>query len=371
MNETLRKKMNIVVLAGGLCPERDVSLSSGSQIANALIENGHNVLLADLYMGLPGADSYSDAYKTYSSGRYEFQVPAHEPDLQAIRDARANAAESRGGRRRDALGPVGEGILGVCADADITFNALHGDMGENGRLQALFDIYGVKYTGSGYEGSMMAMDKPLAKGIMRLNGIRTPDWRVYNTDAADRAEIINRLEFPCVIKPCGCGSSVGVSMVGDLNEFNAAFEYAGVYEKRVLIEPRIEGREFSVGVLGRETLPPIEIIPKRGFYDYKNKYQPGATLEVCPPENLSSGDENRLRGVAARLHEMLRLSDYSRTDMIMDASGAIYCLEINTLPGMTPTSLIPQEALAIGISYRQLCERIIALALDKYNDPHI
>ena len=347
--------MNIVVLAGGLSPERDVSLSSGCMIANALLENGHNVILADLYIGFESVDNFADAHRKYKKDKYKFAVPEREPDLEAVRQARKSGGVSL----------IGEGILPICADADITFNALHGSIGENGRLQAVFDVFGVKYTGTGYEGSFMAMDKPLAKEIMRINGIETPPGYVFDAHDICGAEVMKRIEPPWAVKPCGCGSSVGVSLIDGIEEFDAAVKYARAYEDKILVEKKIVGREFSVGILGGEALPPIEIIPNAGFYDYRNKYQPGASKEICPPEGLPPEVDAALRETTLKVHRALRLGDYSRLDAIVGEDGKIYVLEINTLPGMTPTSLIPQEAAAVGISYGQLCERIVNLALNK------
>ena len=350
--------MNVVVLAGGLSPERDVSLSSGCKIANALMESGHNVLLADLYMGLPSAENFQDAYKLYKKDFYEYRVPEIEPDLDEIKRRRAS-----NGNRLNAGQLIGEGILPVCGDADITFNALHGAIGENGQLQAVLDVFGIKYTGSGYEGCLLAMDKPLAKELMRAHGVNTPDWQIIETGGGDYADALNSIALPCVVKPCGCGSSIGVSIVRSRDELAAAFDYARIYEKRIMVEPVISGREFSVGVLGDKALPPIEIIPRQGFYDYKNKYQVDAVNEVCPPENLSPQAYELLQTTAQKVHKILRLGIYSRLDAILDAAGNLFTLEINTLPGMTPTSLLPQEAAAAGISYKDLCNRIIELAL--------
>ncbi|MCL2060151.1 MAG: D-alanine--D-alanine ligase, partial [Oscillospiraceae bacterium] len=242
----------------------------------------------------------------------------------------------------------------------------HGAIGENGQLQALFDVYGVRYTGTGYEGSFIAMDKPLAKDLMRAHGLATPDWLVIDADEAGCEAALRQIGLPCVIKPCGCGSSVGVSIVDSRGEMEAAIKYAEIYEKRIIAERKITGREFSVGVLGGTALPPIEIIPHEGFFDYKNKYQPGATQEICPANNLSQAADAAMRSAALQLHSILRLGDYSRMDVIMEAGGDIYCLETNTLPGMTPTSLLPKEAAAAGIPYAALCEKIIALALERY-----
>ena len=352
--------MNVVVLAGGLSPERDVSLSSGCKIANALIENGHKVLLADLYMGLPDARDFGGAYAKYKKEHYEYRVPEREPDLMEISRMRED-----GGSGIDAGQMIGEGILPICADADITFNALHGSIGENGRLQAVLDVFGIKYTGTGYEGSLLAMNKPLAKELMRLNGINTPEWKIIGSCDGAGAVIPDGIGFPCVIKPCGCGSSIGVSIVNTPVEFAAAIKYAREYEETIMVEPKISGREFSIGVLGGEALPPIEIIPRSGFYDYKNKYQQDATLEVCPPDNLTPSADAMLRDAALKTHNILKLGGYSRLDAILASDGNLFCLETNTLPGMTPTSLLPQEAAAAGISFRDLCEKIILLALKR------
>ncbi|MDR3120112.1 MAG: D-alanine--D-alanine ligase [Clostridiales bacterium] len=378
--------MNIVVLAGGLSPERDVSLSSGCLIANALIENGHRVLLADVYMGVGGdvggiggaartgglgavdgvgaadgvigagdadggARGFEQAYQAHRRERYEYRIPEAEPDLAAL-------AAARGG------GPalIEESILPICVGADVVFLALHGSIGENGQLQAALDLHGVRYTGTGFTGSLLAMDKPLSKELMRFHGIDTPDWGIYNI--ADGAPPPGGLTFPCVIKPCACGSSIGVSIVKSAAEFTAALAYAGKYEDRVMIEQMIPGREFSIGILGSEALPPIEIIPKAGFYDYKNKYQPGLTEEVCPAE-LPAGLSRAMQETALRVHAALRLGDYSRIDFILDGAGRWFCLEANTLPGMTPTSLLPQEARAVGIPYNALCERLVKLACER------
>jgi len=344
--------MKIVVLAGGYSPERDVSLSSGSLIANALIENGHKVLLLDLYKGIREYTSADDLFIDRSAAfRYNFTVPKDEPDLPALK------AEMNMG---DEL--IGKNVISICRSADLVFNALHGDIGENGKLQAVFDTYGVKYTGTGYTGSLLAMDKDISKQLMQSRGILTPDWIVYDCERDAISKIESEIGFPIVVKPCGCGSSVGVSIVYDENELENAVAYAAKYEKALLIEKLIAGREFSVGVLDGKVLPVIEIIPNEGFYDYAAKYQKGLAAEICPariPNNLTA----ELQAAALSVHRALRLGDYSRVDFIVDKNENAYCLETNTLPGMTPTSLLPQEAAAAGISYNDLCEKIAELAL--------
>lgn len=334
--------MKIIVLAGGLSPERDVSLSSGALIANALIDNGHEVMLLDLFFGVLNNDILPEYKNSKTRSKFFYQIPEAEPDLAKIRKSVSGNSM------------IGDGVLELCREADVVFLALHGSVGENGQLQALFDLYGIRYTGTGYIGSLLAMDKDLSKQILRGAGIPTADWQYRPTDSGS---CISDIRFPCVVKPCSCGSSVGVTIVENNEQLRKALQYAEKYEKHVIIEDKIEGREFSVGILGKQALPAIEIIPKTGFYDYKNKYQSGMTVEVCPAE-LTQGEAEKLQIYALAVHKALRLGFYSRIDFILDASGEAYCLEANTLPGMTPTSLLPQEALAAGISYKDLCERI-------------
>ena len=341
--------MKIVVLAGGLSPERDVSLSSGSLIANALIENGHDVLLLDLYLGYDGDAAQAEFLNRSDSERYSYTIPEREPDLEALK------ASSGNGRRL-----VGNGVLELCQRADVVFIALHGDIGENGQLQAMFDVLGVCYTGTDYTGCLLAMDKDISKKLMAANGISTAGWRSFPIRQQEECDF-SQVRYPCVVKPCNGGSSVGVTMVDDADSLEEAIHAARVYEDQVIVEDRIFGREFSVGILNGEALPVIEVIPKEGFYDYKNKYQTGLTQEICPaqlPDRLT----RRLQESALAVHQLLRLGCYSRIDFMLDRNNQVYCLEANTLPGMTPTSLIPQEAEAAGISYPQLCERIVQQA---------
>ncbi len=341
--------MKIIVLAGGYSPERDVSLSSGSLIANALIENGHSVCLLDVYEGMPTLPAEPDTlFRT--TGRYSHTVSETVPDLEALR------AQSGNG---DAL--IGKNVIALCKRADIVFLALHGGIGENGQLQATLDNYGIKYTGSGYIGSLLAMDKDISKRLLRDAGVNTPDWVCFNADTDSADALIARVGLPCVVKPVSCGSSVGVSMVHTREELTDALASAAAWDARVLVEKMIVGRELTVGILDGQTLPPVEIIPDEGFYDYKNKYQ-GNTREVCPaeiPEDVTrTAYDMTRRGFAA-----LRLGGYARFDYLLDTEGTLWCLEANTLPGMTPTSLLPQAAAAVGMDYNALCEKIIEISL--------
>ena len=342
--------MKIVVLAGGLSPERDVSLCSGSLIANALIENGHEVLLADLYLGFPNA-SYEASYLTKdSSERYHYEIPEVEPDLQKLKATSGN---------KNAL--IGPHVIEACQNADLAFLALHGHIGENGMLQAVLDTFGIRYTGTGYEGCLLGMNKDISKKLMLAAGINTAPWKTYSlNDLAP--DDLDDIAYPCVVKPLSCGSSIGVSILDNKEQLSQALDFAKTYESDILIEEKISGREFSVGILDGAALPSIEIIPKQGFYDYKNKYQADCTTEVCPAE-IPESLEMKLRTAALKVHKALHLGYYSRVDFIVDSNEGLWCLEANTLPGMTPNSLIPQEARANGIAYNDLCEMIAQAAL--------
>lgn len=342
------KAMDVVVLAGGLSYERDVSLASGSLIANALIENGHRVLLIDLYLGLKDTQSFEEAYKIHKKEKFEFNVKKELPDLEEIKKLKEKPNEL-----------IGENVIPIGQSADAVFLALHGEIGENGKLQALFDLYDIKYTGSNYFGSALAMNKVASKEIMRQYKVMTPDWIFLKVE-----ETVPSFPVPCVVKPNENGSSIGVFIVEDSKDLVQTIHETRKYSSSILLEEKIEGREFSVGVLKDKVLPPVEIIPKKGFYDYENKYQEGATIEICPAE-IAKEVEERLKECARKVHNSLRLGPYSRTDFIIDNAGEIYCIESNTLPGMTPTSLYPKEAAAIGISYNELCNELIYSALEK------
>ena len=292
-----------------------------------------------------------------------------DTDKKDVGDTAPSATEieqvrARNSYRKELVGP---NVLKLCKLADVVFLALHGDMGENGQIQALLDVFNIAYTGSGYDGSCLAMNKDISKKLMRQSGILTPDWIKYDMSASiedEAKKIVERVGFPCIVKPCSCGSSVGVSMVSDLSKLKAALKIAADYESSVLIEKRILGREITQAFFDGKALPPVEIIPKTGFYDYKNKYVENATTEICPAP-ISEGLLGRLSEITKACFDSLLLSDYARVDYIVDEEENVWCLEANTLPGMTPTSLFPQEAAAVGIGYDELCERIAMTALKK------
>ena len=332
--------MNIVVLAGGLSMERDVSLASGSLIANALRDSGERAVLVDLYYGIDKENMNFDNV----SGRYEYKIPEVAPDLGKL------IAENDG---RD--NPIGENVVEFCKMADVTFLALHGGVGENGKLQALLEMNGIKFTGSSSVGCVLSMDKIISKELVANEGIPTAEWL---TNKHEKSLLINLI--PCFVKPADNGSSVGVTKVTSEKELEDALCEAEKFSENVLIEKQVVGREFSVGILDGRALPPIEIIATGDFYNYKVKYQAGLAREICPApidEHLTK----KLQGYAERAHRVLRLGSYSRIDFILDESGEFFFLEANALPGMTPTSLLPQEAQAIGMNYSELCHKLIEL----------
>jgi len=341
--------LKIVVLAGGLSPERNVSLSSGVMVATALRERGHRVALIDLFFGLENWKKDPEALYEATFPQEWRRVDHAVPDLAAIQASRGTKTG----------GEIGPGVLELCAGADGVFLALHGACGEDGRLQAALDLRGVPYTGSGYLASAIAMDKDLTKRVLAPAGILTPQWEVVEP-GLDVPAVTARTALPCVVKPVDSGSSIGVSIAHTREELAAAL---AAITGRTVLERYVAGREIQVGVLEDRALPSIEIIPKVGFYDYENKYQPGAAREVCPAP-VPPAVEAELEALAVKVHSLVGLSVYSRSDFILDGEGRIWFLEINTLPGMTPTSLLPQEAAAVGIDYGALTETIFLASLE-------
>ena len=347
--------MNIVVLCGGLSSERDVSFKSGSMVAKALREKNHKVVLLDVFMGYGDYEcDVKDIWdKTEEASVDATDIPTEAPDIKAVIASRVDKS----------LSLFGPNVIKICQSADVVFMALHGSDGENGKIQATFDLYGIKYTGNDYLSSAIAMDKNLTKEFFKRAGVPTP----FGTSLkkADRASFDKNLEYPCIVKPnCG-GSSVGVSIVNNAGELDVALDAAFAWEDEVVIEKFIKGREFSDGVIEGKALPIIEIAPKQGFYDYKNKYAAGSAVETCPAE-ISEKATKEMQRYAEMAFNCLGLITYARMDFMMDADENIYCLEANTLPGMTPTSLLPQEAGVTGVGFGELCELLIEVSLKKY-----
>ncbi len=346
--------MKIVVLAGGLSPERNVSLSSGAKVCQALRQRGHRVALVDMYFGMQdrGVERPEQLFDTPIPEQFCI-VSAQAPDLMQVKAGRKDPSPSQ----------FGPGVLELCQMADCVFLALHGTCGEDGRVQAAFDLLGIPYTGAGYLGNAIALDKDLTKRLVAGHpDVFTPAWETVDCAREDLEDVISRTRLPVVVKPLASGSSIGVHIARTEQELRYALEESRKLGGRTVLEQFVQGREFSVAVLEGKALPAIEIIPKQGFYDYANKYQAGAAEEVCPA-NIPQEWERRMAAGAQAVFDTLGLSVYSRADFIITPDGTPYFLEINTLPGMTPTSLVPQEAAVVGIGYDELCERIILASL--------
>lgn len=342
--------MNVIVLAGGTSTERDVSLISGSMIYRALRKSGHKAILLDVYLGYEGTTE--DIFERDVDWAKDIQTIAERnPDLEAVKAMRADGGKSF----------FGPNVLALCQRADAVFMALHGANGEDGKIQACFELLGIPYTGTDFVSSAMAMDKGITKDIFTAYGIPTPEgFRLKKGKQGNEME--GKPDFPCIVKACHGGSSVGVSIAMNEAEYDRALSEAFRYDDEVIVEQYIAGREFSVGVMGGRALPVIEIAPKQGFYDYKNKYQAGSAVETCPAQ-IDAETTARMQEIAERVFVALRMKSYARMDFMMSETGDLYCLEANTLPGMTSTSLLPQEAAAVGMSFEELCERILSDAV--------
>ncbi|MBQ3899418.1 MAG: D-alanine--D-alanine ligase [Lachnospiraceae bacterium] len=359
--------MKIVVLCGGISTERDVSLISGSMVYKALKKKGHDVIMLDVYLGIEG-DVTGIFEKDKDWAAQVKGISEINPDISAVKAMRPDGD-------RNFFGP---NVIKLCQEADVVFMALHGIGGEDGKVQSTFELMGIKYTGTDFTSAAMAMDKAITKDLFKAWGVNTPKGIVIykkdnvpacacvSGDVYDRYVAENGTEadivYPCIVKATNGGSSVGVSIANDRSEFDKACDEAFKYDTKAIVEQYIKGREFAVGVIEGKALPVIEIAPKQGFYDYKNKYQAGSTVETCPAD-LTKEQTETVQKMAERAFAALRYKSYARMDFMLSESGEFYCLECNTLPGMTPTSLLPQEAAAIGISYEDLCEKLIKLAL--------
>lgn len=334
--------MNIALLLGGTSPERHVSMASGRGVAAALTEAGHTVTLYDPARG-------ESARITLEQLELPRETSPSHDELERFTNA--------------AFLPA---IQSIPADVDVAFLALHGAPGEDGTVQSLLELRGIPYTGSGVLASALAMDKSMTKRILETQEIETPRWfqmrRGEGTEESLRALVAQYTSLPVVVKPNDGGSTVGMTIVQEESELFAAYELACEYATSALFEEYIEGRELTVAILGDESLPIVEIRPKSGFYDYKSKYTAGHTEYFCPAE-LPRALEEEIRELARRSHEALGCSGYSRVDFRLSPENVPYCLEVNTLPGMTATSLVPKAAAAAGMSFSALCERIIDLAL--------
>jgi D-alanine-D-alanine ligase len=342
--------LRITVLLGGASAERDVSIASGLRVVEALRSRGHAVTALDPATGVLDAA----AERALAAAG----VKREPPSLEALR-----------GLSQRSLSPSFVEQPAVRA-ADVVFLALHGGQGEDGTVQALLEMAGVPYTGSGPMASAIAMDKDVSKRLFRQLGVQTADWRMVTAGdegpgTRDRIlrEATPALGLPIVVKPSKQGSTVGLTVVKRPDDLAPAVMEAFKYDDEVMLERFVPGRELTVGILGDEALAVGEIIPKKEIYDYECKYTAGMAEEVFPAE-LSAAETRRVQEQGLLAFRALKLRGYARIDFRRTPEGEFHCLEANTLPGMTELSLIPQSAAATGIGFAELCERIVRLALE-------
>lgn len=347
--------MKIIVLAGGTSTEREVSIASGTMVCKALREKGHQALLVDVFCGVevPQVDEelFMEEYDVDRAAAYMRSFNGKLPEIQAA--------------RKEFFGP---NVLDLCQYADLVFLALHGSNGEDGKVQAAFDLFGIRYTGTGYLSSAIAMDKALTKQFFREHHVPTPVGITLTKGEESTDLAACGMKLPMVVKPCCGGSSVGVCIAHTEQEYQEALKQAFSYEDQLIVEEYISGREFSVGVVDGKAYPVIEIAPIEGFYDYTNKYKAGSTIETCPAE-LDGEKTREMQSYAEQGAAALGIETYCRLDFMMTEDGRICCLEANTLPGMTPTSLLPQEAQVLGMNFADLCDHLVEISLKKYENP--
>ena len=334
------EKLRVAVLFGGTSSERDVSIASGSQVIKALRSAGHDVIAMDTATGVLAA---GDEQRLLTSG-----VAPTPPDESALEQMKGQTATVLSARELQQV--------------DVIFLALHGGTGEDGTLQALLDLTGIPYIGSGVLGSAVAMDKDIAKRLMLVAGVPTPNWLMAPVEAD---EVEEHIGWPAIVKPSKQGSTVGLTIVKKPADLAAAVEEAYRHDDEVIIEQFIPGRELTVPVLGNEPLPVGEIIVDREIFDYETKYQPNMAQEIFPAD-LTGPQTVEVQMLALKTHRALKLGGYSRIDFRMDKGGAFWCLEANTLPGMTAASLFPKGAAAAGLSFPEVVERICRIAIEEH-----
>ncbi|KRN28941.1 D-alanine--D-alanine ligase [Lactobacillus selangorensis] len=339
--------MKIVVLAGGRSTERNVSLSSGLNVANALRQKGHQVAFVDLFLGQElASDADIDAlFTTAQTG------PSAPISDEVLTDEKINSLRTDG-----TIGLFGKNVLKICQHADIVYMGLHGEDGENGKVQAVLDLFDIRYTGSGTLASGVAMNKKVSKEIMLQNHISTAPFVTAYRDENEIPSV--PFDYPVVVKPSSGGSSVGTHIVRDPADLEDAVLDAFRFDYEVLIEKYIKGREFSLGIVNERPMPGIEIVVHDGWYDFKHKFQANNTTEFITPPAIDDALHDEMKKVALKTFHVLGMQNYGRIDFLLDDTG-MYVIEANTLPGMTPLSLLPQEAAVVNISYADLCDQIV------------
>lgn len=338
--------MRIAVLFGGISTERNVSISGGRAVTEALRSIGYEVVPVDPAYGKEGAIKAEEQINNIN----------HFPTLDELNKFNPKS--------------IIECINSEIFDnIDCAFIVLHGKYGEDGIIQALLELRGIPYTGSGVKANAISIDKATTKNLMLVAGIPVPPGMIVAPEVAEQFDIIkeirNELGDELVIKPNDQGSTIGLTIVrdGNLDNISHGIAEAGKYCRDILIEQYIDGREITVGVVGDEALPVIEIIPESGFYDYEHKYTKGKTQYICPAE-ISEDIAEFAKGLAITAHNVLGCSGFSRSDFRLNSDGQPVFLEINTIPGFTATSLVPKAAKQLGIEFPELCDRIVKLALE-------
>jgi D-alanine-D-alanine ligase len=335
--------MKIAVMFGGTSEERDVSIASGSQVVRALRTKGHDVVPIDTAIGV--LDAAAEEKLLASDVR---SAPPGSEQLDVLR-----TGDATGIMRAPEMSGV-----------DVIFLALHGGAGEGGTLQALLELTGVPFTGSGMLGSAMAMDKDVSKRLFEIAGVPTPAWLMAPVEIQD---VDAQIGWPAVVKPSKQGSTVGLTIARKPEDLASAIELAYRYDDEVMVERFIAGRELTVPVLGDDVLPVGEIFPKNEIFDYESKYQAGGAEEVFPAD-LTGAETVAVQMLAMKAHRALKLSGFSRIDFRLDEHGGFWCLEANTLPGLTAASLFPKGAAAAGIPFPDLCERLCQLAIEEHGN---
>lgn len=337
--------MKIALLCGGVSPERDISLASGKNVAQALRSKDYEVYVIDPAYGVnqPSEDNL-----------FTFSIKSEAP-----KSVNRNPLSQRA---------YIETVNNVIPDdVSAVFIALHGTWGEDGKIQALLDYRGLPYTGSGVLGSALAMDKLISKRIFTGCGILTPPWiTVYKNYDLEviKNEIDRQFGYPAVVKPINQGSTVGMAIIQKENQLDEALTVALRFSDTIIIEMYVPGKEITVSVLGNEPLPIIEIRPKHGYYDYKSKYTAGMTDYIVPAP-LDEVLSNNIQDIAIKAFRVLGCQGFGRMDFRLNNADEAYCLEANTIPGLTNTSLVPKAARAVGIEFEDLCDRIVRYAIEK------
>lgn len=328
-------KIRVALLLGGTSPERKVSKATGASIYKALVNLGYETFLVNPAYGDRQPQNPEDFFR-----EEDFTEISNDNYVRALN-------------------------LDLFNSVDLAFLALHGKWGEDGTIQSLLELKGIKYTGSKVLASAISMDKTMSKILFQHYNIRTPEWVTVNSGyeiTSLKKEIKNKLKYPCVIKPNDQGSTVGLTICKNENEIDEAVKLALQFSDKALIEEYIPGRELTIAILEDQVFPVLEIKPKHSLYDYECKYTPGMS-EYEVPAKISDEVSKNLKQSALNAFKALGCEGYSRVDYRLSPDNKDYCLEINTLPGMTSTSLVPKMAKAVGISFEELVERIVKISL--------